>query len=331
MNDCFTSHGHNMFDISSLVQKSLRRGDTIPSYYAANQMADRYRGYLWKRLLTVSMEDCNDMVTGRVLELRNADMSADSNDYSKISLAVSILIHARKNRDADYFICNYQNSFKRRELTKYVCSPKTSSDCMTKNWHHAFDVRDFLVTAIDERDGENAGYAAYELVTRYPKLFWKTIYSQSVGYNFTNLSNEIKSLEDAGSKHKLDELAAAKAIVLMMKCLSLKDDTPFVCAIIDDGQNLHQFDDVYCDIPDYAYDCHTKIGRMRGKTKRDFIKDEYDALHPRVEGLYDRAGWDNFFFLDRFGWDDPNVQAAPMPDKKTIAMIDSGVEQLSMF
>ena len=43
----------------------------------------------------------------------------------------------------------------------------------------------------------------------------------------------------------------------------------------------------YVPIPDYAFDCHTKRGRMMGQTKADFFKAEQDALQPRLPGLFD--------------------------------------------
>ena len=40
-------------------------------------------------------------------------------------------------------------------------------------------------------------------------------------------------------------------------------------------------------IPAYAYDCHTREGRKRGKTKADFFKAEQEALEPFQPGLFD--------------------------------------------
>ena len=41
-------------------------------------------------------------------------------------------------------------------------------------------------------------------------------------------------------------------------------------------------------IPDYAFDVHTGKGVQRGKTKRDFILDEHDALQPKGRTLFDQ-------------------------------------------
>lgn len=40
-------------------------------------------------------------------------------------------------------------------------------------------------------------------------------------------------------------------------------------------------------IPEYAFDCHTKKGRVAGKTREQFFKDEQKALQPREPGLFD--------------------------------------------
>jgi hypothetical protein len=43
----------------------------------------------------------------------------------------------------------------------------------------------------------------------------------------------------------------------------------------------------YVAIPEYAYDCHTREGKKRGKTKADFFKAEQAALLPLQPGLFD--------------------------------------------
>ncbi len=40
-------------------------------------------------------------------------------------------------------------------------------------------------------------------------------------------------------------------------------------------------------IPDYAFDVHTSRGRARGATRKQFFKDEFEALQPRLPGLFD--------------------------------------------
>jgi hypothetical protein len=43
----------------------------------------------------------------------------------------------------------------------------------------------------------------------------------------------------------------------------------------------------YEPIPGYAFDCHTRSGKVAGKTKADFFTAEHAALHPFQPGLFD--------------------------------------------
>lgn len=40
-------------------------------------------------------------------------------------------------------------------------------------------------------------------------------------------------------------------------------------------------------IPAYTFDVHTRKGKKRGRTKGEFFREEYEALKPRVPGLFD--------------------------------------------
>jgi len=112
----FTKNGHNLFEISSLLQKSIRRGHAGYAGYAANELYGRYRNYFWKRMLTISAEDCWGVVTKEIIALKQADDLVNENykGYDTnplfVAKAVVLLLKARKNRDADYFACNLLNS-----------------------------------------------------------------------------------------------------------------------------------------------------------------------------------------------------------------------------
>lgn len=47
----YTKNGHSMYDMVSLLQKAIRRGDAEVAGYAANELRGRYNAYLWRRLL----------------------------------------------------------------------------------------------------------------------------------------------------------------------------------------------------------------------------------------------------------------------------------------
>jgi replication-associated recombination protein RarA len=112
--DLLTKNGHNLFDVASGLQKGIRRGNFPLAGYCANEMFGRYRKYLWRRLLTVSAEDCNDCVTKEILALSQADEAVGQDGkiagYNRtkifVAKAIVLLLKARKNRDADYFACN---------------------------------------------------------------------------------------------------------------------------------------------------------------------------------------------------------------------------------
>ena len=105
-----TTHGYNLYDISSMLQKAIRRADVYHAAYAAAEMHPRYRKYLWKRLYTISAEDCYGIITKEIEGLRCADEyvnGAKGDNWLFIAKAVTLLCMARKNRDADYVACNF--------------------------------------------------------------------------------------------------------------------------------------------------------------------------------------------------------------------------------
>ena len=108
-----TKNGYNMYEMSSMIQKAIRRCDIPHAAYAANELAEKFRKYLWKRLLTVSAEDCYGIMTKEIVALQQADeyvnqknKPGQTNDLF-IAKAVVLLCMARKNRDADYVACNF--------------------------------------------------------------------------------------------------------------------------------------------------------------------------------------------------------------------------------
>ena len=110
-----TKNGHNFYEMSSMLQKAIRRGDFRHAGYAANELSERYRNYLWKRLLIISAEDCYGIITKEIVGLKLADdevrkSKKGENGNIFVSKAIVLLCQARKNRDACYFACNYMNS-----------------------------------------------------------------------------------------------------------------------------------------------------------------------------------------------------------------------------
>ena len=108
-----TKNGYSMFEMSSMIQKAIRRCDIPHAAYAAAELYPSYRTLLWNRLLTVSAEDCYGIMTREIMALAQADerlngkKPADKANMVFLAKAVILLCMARKNRDADYVACNY--------------------------------------------------------------------------------------------------------------------------------------------------------------------------------------------------------------------------------
>ena len=115
-----TKNGYNMYEMSSMLQKAIRRSDIQHAAYAANELSTKFRSYMWRRLLTCSAEDCYGIMTKEIMALKNADEYVNANSKGPkndlfIAKAIVLLCMARKNRDADYVACNFM--WGDRELT----------------------------------------------------------------------------------------------------------------------------------------------------------------------------------------------------------------------
>lgn len=105
-----------MSEMSNLLQKAIRRGNPQLAGYAANELFGRYHAYLWRRLLTISAEDCYGVITKEIMALKQADdvVNEKRKGYEKekvfVAKAVTLLLYCKKNRDACYLACNYMLS-----------------------------------------------------------------------------------------------------------------------------------------------------------------------------------------------------------------------------
>lgn len=326
-----TRQGYDMFEVSSLLQKAIRRQDAELAYFAANELIPHYRHYLWKRLLTVSAEDCYDLVTGEIISLREKDSLPANISRQYISKAVSILLNARKNRDADFFACNLFNS---RDISNSL--PKNNDlSLATKNGHSLFDVADFLCKSIDGNVDVSVGYAANELYWRYNKFYWKTLISYCNRIGFDKLTKEIVALRDADWTQKgvqnVSTIWAAKACTSILKVVRERTTDIFVeDFVFNKNINLSEYDDKRYRIPDYVYDCHTYIGKARKRTKEMFVRDEQAALRPLHKGDYDDVAWDRYFELCKIGFYVED-KITPSPSKERILELESGNVQGSLF
>lgn len=106
-----TVRGYEFGEVTSAMQKAIRRGDArLGGYWAIELFESGYFNYVWKRLLTISAEDCWGILTQEIAALHaafrevNANPSKDGKAKGRIfiSKAVILLASAKKSRDADH-------------------------------------------------------------------------------------------------------------------------------------------------------------------------------------------------------------------------------------
>jgi len=108
-----TKNGHSFQDMATMLQSAIRRCDVQRAGYAANELFYKFRGYLWRRLLIISAEDCFGIITKEIIALKQAEEAMTDKNKDEtifISKAITLLCYARKNEDADYFACNLMKS-----------------------------------------------------------------------------------------------------------------------------------------------------------------------------------------------------------------------------
>ena len=101
-------HRYSLYDVASALQKSIRRGDWKLAGWMALELFPNYADYCWRRLLTISAEDCYGCITKEVMELCNAfyfvNKGKKAFEYKGrifISKAVMILAECIHSRDTD--------------------------------------------------------------------------------------------------------------------------------------------------------------------------------------------------------------------------------------
>lgn len=108
-----TQRGYDFYEVASALQKSIRRADEKLAGYMALELFPTYSEYCWKRLLTISAEDCSQMVTQEIKALYDSFHVVNAGKKGKelkgrifISKAVLILCRCGHGRDAD-ILSNY--------------------------------------------------------------------------------------------------------------------------------------------------------------------------------------------------------------------------------
>lgn len=170
----------------------------------------------------------------------------------------------------------------------------------TKSGYPLLTMASLYQKAIRRGDVRMAAFAAHELWERYSNYLWKRTLVISAEDCAGIITKEIWALFEADNKvnsekkGKKTRIFIAKAMVLLLQAKKNRDADHLANAYMrDDAINESIINDILnfkkdeIVIPDYVYDVHTLQGKIKGKTKKQFFREEYDALVNRQPGLFD--------------------------------------------
>jgi replication-associated recombination protein RarA len=121
-----TVRGYQLSDVASALQKAIRRGDArLAGYFAIEMFESKYTAYAWRRLLTISAEDCAGVVTKEIMALHDAWALIDKAQKGRgrvfLGKATILLCQHPKSRDADH-------------LSILVYDPKAVDDAVVERY-----------------------------------------------------------------------------------------------------------------------------------------------------------------------------------------------------
>jgi len=180
----------------------------------------------------------------------------------------------------------------------------------TKRGYDFYEAASTLQKAIRRNDVKVAGFFALELwESGYRNYVWKRLFTISAEDLGGMITKEVDALYrghelvNKNAKGPKGRIFVSKAVMLMCQWPKNRDADHLQNFVYDKYMGLSeediekQLDEDRKDpliVPEYAFDVHTKRGKMMGKTKADFIKDEYECLDPKQPGLFDEMvnwGW----------------------------------------
>lgn len=274
-----TRTGKSFWEVTSAMQNGIRKGDYEIAGHCLWELLPQYTPYLRKRLLVISAEDCYGILTKEILPL------CEYGTEESLTKALALLCKAKKNRDADYFVCNLM----------YFDQPSG----MTK-----VELMKALSKAIRKMDVINAGRYAAELWKMSRKDFWKMLNETMMVY-YPWLETEFAALQRANdqmTKPNEETIYVAKAIILMWTKRENGDDyfaipgmqlwEPFPFESIEIPKPVDLCAKVTGLFPEWAYNWHTTYGKYT--LRRDAvhaIENDQRLLTPLEENLFDDCTW----------------------------------------
>jgi replication-associated recombination protein RarA len=102
-----TIRGYALLDVASALQKAIRRADAkLAGYWTIELFESNFKEYLWRRLLTISAEDCAGLITYEVESLYHSWQTIDRQKKGAgrifAAKAAILLAETAKCRDADH-------------------------------------------------------------------------------------------------------------------------------------------------------------------------------------------------------------------------------------
>lgn len=183
---------------------------------------------------------------------------------------------------------------------------KTKTQIRTKRGYDFYEVASVLQKSIRRADEKTAGYFALELfASGYWFYLWKRLLTISAEDVYDLITDEVYSLFQSflyiNSKEKdvqKGRVFISKAVIALCRARKCRDADHMGILVYDkkagvsDAELGKYLDEVAGDgfsapLPEYALDVHTIAGKMLGKTRADFMRDELEALKPRQIGLFD--------------------------------------------
>ena len=343
-----TGTGYEMFEMLSMLQKAIRRGDYEHAGFAANQLKRKFRTAMWNRIFVISAEDCFGVITKELVKLREEDEEKRNDLY--VSEAVALLCRARKSRDACYFSCNFvlasrsprrlkpssemiqrylviakngnnRNEQEFEQLSLLEDTPKQTAD-ETENQKKSH-IGAALALAFEHRDMDMIGYQM-DLLRHHSREFLWNVFEYISRHS---IANEIKALRKAdnivnGKRSNKDEIFISKAAMLICHSQDSKFKTVLsvdfmICDQQIDWKRFQVKSITQCEltngkIPDWVYDCHTFKGKKMGKTDWDMTVTEQAALCPLQYAYFDEASWLYTYEQDLENGDMTKVQMEPI-------------------
>lgn len=168
----------------------------------------------------------------------------------------------------------------------------------TKRGYDLLNCASALQKSIRRADTFTAAYFTLELqASGFANYAWKRLLTISAEDVYGIVTKEIIALYQAWeiinkgkSEKEKGRIFLSKAVLLLCNLPKNRDSDHLSNYVYDNYYGLTEEEiknylkevesEGKIELPDYTFDCHTMEGKRKGKTKKEFFKDELKALNP---------------------------------------------------